>query len=297
MRTDFMESLRYFVKRLKYAIYVTLLLSIFSCERKPEKLSGSLSYSEKRTLEQFFHQLVFQEGGAYTLFGNKPITWVMLSPQVLASLDSDAVLDQFFTFSTKEERSHVIWDEDHLKDGWECWITVANRYPSKNYLLINRPFISAYSEGSNFSCIMLVNKKELEYVLNHYHDDFEGIVGKPFNSLEMVDELSFSDSYFWDTIFRHEALTGIVLGYGYMNSWIYHWKKQYKSDDGERGEYFRNLSQPLTKLKTQLDCPLPVFAHVDSSMQQHYERVQKKIIEEYKNEDCLEVTLKRFVSN
>ncbi len=292
-----MENLHCFLKRLKYAIYVILLLSVFSCEHKPQKLSASLNYTEKRVLEQFFHQLVFKEGGAYTLFGNKPITWVLLSPQVLTSLDSDAVLDQFFSFSTKEQRSLVTWDEDHLNDGWECWIKVANRYPSKNYLLVKRPLISAYSEGSNLSCIMLVNKKELEYVLNHYHDDFERVVGKPFNSLEMINELSLSDSYFWKTIFRHEALTGIVLGYGYMNAWVYHWKKQHENDEGERGEYFRNLSQSHTNLTAQLECPLPTFGYVDPSMQQHYERVQKKIIEEYKDVDCLDVTLRQFIND
>ena len=291
-----MESLLYFAKKLKYTYIIALLLSFFSCDRAPKRLSDSLSYLEKRNLEQFFHQLILQEGAGYTLFGNKPMTEVLLPPKQLSSLDADTALKNFFSFLTKEQRNHSIWREDHLNLGWECWEKIANRFPSNKYLLVKKTLISPYINESDMECLILVNREELKYVLDRYHDDFTQVIGNPFNSLEVINELSSSDSYFWNAVFSHEALTGIVLGYGYMNAWMYHWKKQYENNNNEQGEYFSNLSLHMNESSDETQYPLPKFGYVDPLMRQQYEYIQKKIIEAYKDGDFLEITLRQFIA-
>jgi hypothetical protein len=114
-------------------------------------------------------------------------------------------------------------------------------------------------------------------------------------------ELEDHNSVFWNKVWDHKALTGLLLGFGYINSWLYHWKEKYKSENNERSEYFNQLQLEYLEEKnmdypTIDNFPLPIFAYKDPQKIEEYKLQRDDIKKKYQQGDFLEITLNQLCS-
>ena len=125
--------------------YILSLLSLFfSLNLAGESLSDVLKaipIEHQQDLKYLFYQIFLQQDGAYTIFGDKPISSAVgfLVPKWEATLKS---------YPTKFGKS------------WETWQKYKHKFPIKKYLIISEKYPSKKS-GAVAIYIYVINKKKL----------------------------------------------------------------------------------------------------------------------------------------
>jgi len=140
-------------------------------------------------------------------------------------------------------------------------------------------------------------------VVQENKDDFETVLCSKIESgLQLLEE-SKNCSLMSDVLKGHQALMGIVLGYGRENSWKFleesekreplGWvwiEEEYWSEQENRAEY----NSPTECSLALYSCPS--FAGVPTSeeslaLKDEYLKTKKKVLDYYKDKDFLEATL------
>lgn len=281
---------------------------LFSTRNAEEALFDRIRHIPKEDrwiLEDFFRTLLLKEGGAYTLFGNKPMTY---------DAYFESLKDEIPSFIT----SRKLWEENkRCQMGWKAWEKYQHLFPSKKFLLI------AKHRNENWVEIILANKEHLTQKIKEHLSEFKAILGDRFAPECFLNEYEKGNDSLFHLLKEHHGLFGILLGFGKRNAWMYqerdrifvdfyhftlkiypHPSSQFKTIDEEK-HYFENTLTRVFKedgAKCFTYIHLPYFMADLNSTETHelrrkYLQARRHIQNIYFHGDFLEITLRKFCMN
>jgi len=276
--------------------------------------SCSKKESVKKTIQEhhlckFFQYMLLESGGAYTLFGDKPVTLEDISypndddlKKLKQCREEILKKNPNFKFRTIEKT---------LNNDWKM---------SKDYLsalkMDNFIFIEVFPDHffPRESLIVFINIEKTALTLQKYYSEFSRELQMDFDPLKTVYEIKDPTSKFWQGVWKKPFLLGLLLGYGYENSRLCSWCIQHNDSTCpeiksfitflHEKAYGADTNDPLIKYPIKLDGKpfrLPIFACHDKETSQalieKYKRQRKEILRIYKNKDFLQVILSKLQNN
>ncbi len=291
VRTDIACTLR---QLFLFCIFIFL----FSACRQSEKDCSHLyvAKEDKQWIEKFFHDLLFKEGGAYTLWGSKPIT------EIVAYHYSDEEMIELMRQLPEEELKSCYKDEQYdFPENWERWEAICINFPFHKHLL----FRAHFSEDRKMSYIYFVDIIKTALLIQDNYDLFRREIGFEFHPLEVVLEMPKQSSEFWKRLRKSpnsSLLWGLLFGYGKQNSSLFNWK--YQNLNCASRDFIDLLSQtssnpsPEGHVRLSIDAfLLPSFISFteEDEVLSKYKNEREKIREIYKNKDLLKITLEELM--
>lgn len=196
-------------RKLVFIFFYSCLFT--SCSQNPHP--NELKKIETQYLEKFFRHLFETTSAGYVLYGEKPL--------FLCTFNSIETTIP----GTTEHRNAVI-----LTQGLNAWRK--QKIEGKNYLLFSSP---GREVGS--ACeIILINTKAFNQVVRENLSLFRFKLGPQLNEKNLLENI-LSPSGFSTLLKGHEALQGILFGYGTENALTY-----------ERGNSLRKAALSISKL-------------------------------------------------
>jgi hypothetical protein len=276
--------------------FVLVFFTMPSCNSVSESPVTGLTVEEHRALDSLFSHFLLYEGGAYTLFGSKPISFDVVS-QITAEEKQE-----FLPFSSHP----VIKNELNFSDNWNVWKRVKDRYPMSRFLFVERK-PPAFSSGE--SSVFLVNIAAVASLLEKHYPKFRAAVREDFDPLDIVFEIEDERSLFWETVLAREDLLGILLGYGEENAKLFWDLKMREAQVSaekttQKQRFLASLSTqtPGSNSLSTFDAafPLPCFGcyapEESSRLIKQYENERRAIKKIYRGRDFVRVTLDRLTS-
>lgn len=277
------------------AFFLLFFLLLPSCNPPTNSEAKHLSPKDHQALESLFSYLLFYEGGAYTLFGMKPISFV-------ASSDiSKEEKQEFFSFSSHPTIKNML----NFSENWNIWEDLKNQYSTPRFLLFQR---NSPSFSPAEKSVFLVNIAATIETLQKYYQKFRTAAGEDFDPLDIVFEIQDNHSLFWNKILAREDLFGILLGFGEQNAWFFvrvkAWQDKNHHQSGQKDSFLASLSMqtPGSNSLSPYDpsFPLPGFicyAEEESfRLVRQYERERNMIKKIYRGKDIVQTTLNRLTS-
>ena len=264
-----------------------LLFFVSSCSIEKSN-PYKLSQEEYEALNEFFKEFLFQDGGAYTLYGDKPISFHAIS-----------------NFPDPEEKKPI-----EIKTSWlNGWKKVSHRFKTPLFLLVERP--SPFSKEAK--AVFFVNIEATASMLKTRYSEFRNLVGYEFDPLSIVFDIEDLQSFFWNKVISDDYFLGVILGYGDINAWLYkccteNYKNGcYKGKNETKinaflGKIFNRTpdSQNFEKTKEDLLFSLPPFGCLSMNQTvlliEKYIKNREQIRKIYKGKDFVTVTLDRLTS-
>ena len=164
-------------------------------------------------------EYLFTEGFAYSLFGEKPIT---LSCYYIFKF-YDKNNKKFYPFYQIAYSFYNAYYPKNikLKNSWDTWKKYKSLFSNSNFIFLEEP-----NSNSMTMNIIIINKKAFIETLNINKDTFEKVLKIPIDPKKILDQIINGKMLCRDIIKNHEALLGILLGYGNKNSWDFYERKQ-----------------------------------------------------------------------
>jgi hypothetical protein len=309
--------------------FLVTVCSTSACNNKKQlMLSACLSAKEKADLEYFFRSLIFENYGAFVLFGSKPLCEMHLSDlesreengtalqKWLESLPEDerAALEAKLEKKTKER----IELERNLYSGWLVWEKVRKTFDMKHYILritpVPVPGRSHETIPGSYR-VMLVDIQKTALVLAENYNVFKDATGMDFHPLQAVFELQNPESVFWKNVFsiQNHLAKGLLFGFGLRNSIFGNWhftylnkqsfsELEYQPSDSII-EYLESApcDASTTPSKYTKGSPsnftIPLFGSIaGDDTAEKYTKEKNEIEKIYRGQDLVEVTLQRLAS-
>lgn len=283
------------MQSILHSFFILLFFVLPSCNLSSHPESNSLSSEEHLALESLFSHLLLHEGGAYTLFGSKPISF-----EIFSEISTEEK-QEFFTLSSHP----VIKNELNFFENWNVWERLKNQYPMSRFLLFQRRPPS-FSPAK--SAVFLVNVTATACALQKHYQKFREVVGKEFDPLDVVFEIQNHDSSFWNTVLDREDLLGILLGYGEENAWLFvkikAWEEKAPQENDLKARFLASLSLQSAGSNSlssfDVSFPLPCFgcyaSEESSNLIKKYENERIAIKKAYRGKDFVQVTLDKLTS-
>ena len=239
-------------------------------------ISFRLSRREARRLELFFRELLIKDPFAYTLAGSKPTSFGGFRKP----------LPPFFTIQSSP-----------MYQGWKIWEKYRSTFenPRFAFWIEENPWVK------NDLLVILADQNHCDRMIRQHRSDFEQVLVKSPNDFS---ELKNSQPFFQNALRNHDALMGILLGFGRENSWNYFNQKKQKFIWGKKKVFemiYRLKIRSLWFRTPQVrDMLLPFFMgdpHSSESkeLKKTYAATREKLIEYYEGKDFLEATLSLFM--
>ena len=167
------------------------------------KVLKSIPPEERENLE-FFIRFLFQRSQfGYVLFGAKPMAFEgYFEPSKSSAL--------FQTLS---------YNNLKLRESCKTWAKYQYLFPLKKYCLLFADDEEGYRE------IVLIHKASFVNVVNQNIESFRQVLGSDVSGELLLKKIEKGEKPWNEMIQNHDALTGILLGYGKRNAWLFHRKK------------------------------------------------------------------------
>ena len=253
---------------------VTIFLMSACHNKKQPMLSAYLTTEEKADLEYFFRFLIFENYGAFVLFGSKPLCEMHLSD--LESKEENKIAfqkwlkslpeDEQIALKTKLEKlakktNKQIELKRNLYSGWLAWEKVRKTFSMKRYIL---SIIPMSVPGRHHEIIpgsyqiIFADIQQTAIVMAENETIFRNAGEMEFHPLQTVLELQNPNSVFWNNVFsvKNHLAKGLLFGFGLRNSIFGNW-------------YFTYLDSESAAL--------------DSKVMQSEDHLENRIIEYLKN--------------
>lgn len=309
---------------LKKLVYTTIckcffIVTIFfstSCHSKKSfSLTASLSTEEKLDLEYFLRSLLFENFGAFVLFGHKPLCEMELH-DTEAKID-EVAFQKWFDSLSDGERAKVeavlskAEPAPKLKRnpyrGWLALQKAKSHFKMKNYLFRIVP-----NRGRGYE-LTLINIKQTALVLAEHYEIFKQAAGgMDFHPLQAVFELQDPNSMFWRNVFslQNHLAKGLLFGFGLKNSLFGNWRfsslngkllpsENYKEEieDYLKSALSLTSSKQLSTFEngSAINMAIPIFGMLpEDETAQEYAKEKVAIEKIYRGQDIVEVTLQRL---
>ncbi len=266
--------------------------SDFHAGRVLTRKINQIPLEDRAEIEAFFRLLILKEGGAYVLFGSKPMAF-------------DAYWHRYAGNIAKPCSWYNFCESRILKNGYQTWKKYESLFPSKRFILRCYPFNEERSE------ICLIDRAKFIKTYEEHADDFQVVLGKKVNPQDLLQHYQMGRQTLFALLQEHEALLGILLGFGAHNAWDFYEEIQdnsagllarpLKRVDVYEPAFYGNPFRKLPSYKAYRFLYLPYFKADENSeeslrLRAQYEKEGKEIQEIYSHGSFLEVTLKRFCS-
>ncbi len=259
---------------------------------------AQIPLEDRRSIDSFFRIFLLKESGAYTLFGDKPVS-----------------LDAYFDASPDEvisPKNKACLENKRLRHGWETWLKYQSQFPSDRYVL------KATRLDQNRTEIVLINKQAFLNVVSDNISDFTSIISNDITPAWLLETYEKGQLSLFELVNRHHGLLGILLGFSKQNAWLYHIRNTTNDSDAHvvarRPHPFSLRAKNLNNQTMSLSNAFPNMNHnkcysylylpgfiVDSESTET-KKLLKKYLEQrqlihdsYSHGDFLEITLKNFV--
>lgn len=186
-----------------FLLIIILYYSLASISKKSLSSKISLIPQEDRwILEDFFQNLLLKEGGAYTLFGDKPITY-----DAYFKGSNDCVPSML--------TSRRYWEQNKRCElGWKTWNKYRHLFPSHDFLLEAK-------KRDQWVEIILISKCQFIQTINENLNEFKSILGEKFVPAKFLSQYEKGDDALFHLLKKHHGLFGILLGFGKRNALMY----------------------------------------------------------------------------
>ena len=84
-----------------------------------------------------------------------------------------------------------------------------------------RKIVVQFYDYPDATGVLMINIKNFFNIFNKYKSDFEQILGREITAEKLLAQITESDD-FANALKDHEAIFGILLGYGRTNAWLFH---------------------------------------------------------------------------
>jgi hypothetical protein len=322
--TFFLSFLEKIFPILFSCIFFVIFFFLAGCApNKHSSLTSCLTNEEKKDLEYFLRLLIFENHGAFVLFGSKPLCEVCVMDtddtevdelkhqQLLASMSSEERAEFECKLKKLEEKrgqEKIAFLRNPYK-GWLALEKVIGKLNIKKYILV------ADDEGMygarSYRTLILANIQRVALILAENYPIFKEASGMDFHPLEMALELQNPRSAFWNHVFKidNHLAKGLLFGFGRKNSFFEDWNLKQLSKNSslhlseQAVSYLKNVytkpSASLVKIGEggPSNFTIPIFGAVeDDEMIKLYEKEKKEIEKIYHGKDFVGLTLQRLAS-
>lgn len=245
----------------------------------------SLPLKDKKRLFCFVRLLFAEDNFAYTLLGSKPVSWACYK-KPFPFVDFSVFCNSWKKYSRT------------LRLGWKTWLKYRHLFPSVVFWEENS------KRHSGWVSILLINEQRFNDVVKNHRQDFQNVLQREITDGFQLLQEAKNRSLMSEILQGHQALLGIVLGYGRDNSWGFLKGCEKRDPLGwvwdEKNEHKPGEIQACstaTDIESYLQIQsLPSFAgnpHSEESLalKKDYLLTQQKVIHYYKDKDFLEATL------
>jgi hypothetical protein len=232
----------------------------------------SCSSLKERRAEEFLRKFLLEEGGIYTLLGDKPVTDLL----IYTGTEKDISLEGL----SAESLETVQYVEDSTFENWKAWENFSKNLNFKNFRFIERPCL----RDPLHTMYLFVNLEKLKELLRNYKNTFQRELGTNFEIEEVLRELDNPASSFWSAVFMNHCLSGLLHGYGEENCAYF--------ADMMKNETQPTFSEEFIGPIDEKNFPLPLFAtRSHDAVIQKYEKQREAIKQIYKGSDFFQKTV------
>lgn len=252
----------------------TKLVSVHYFDKEGKEQELRIPQKDRKQLLKFMQILFAEDSFAYTVLGNKPISW------------STFDVSTYNLFFSRYSRT--------LRKGCQIWEKYQSLFPVQMY----REYSLAYP---NSGSILIINQEQVDRVVSLYKEDFETILGIQVDNGNQLIRHAQGCSLMYDLLKGHQGLIGTLLGYGRDNAWDF--QKAYTTH-GMTTCVWDNYAfeEPLDENLSEIEYSLyhysyPSFAGNPLSsesihLKNEYLLTRRKILDYYSSKgDFLEATL------
>lgn len=242
---------------------------------------NGFSQAEKHKVEAFFEELLLEHGGAYTLFGSKPVTMENL----LNYTESD--MQQLEEFFRQHPDIEYIQMERQLEEGWQIW--------KKKPMVPINSFVLAEMHFPSCDMLVFVNIPSVASTIEQHREDFEQLLGKDFITQSLIADLRIGNYKQWEKLLSDPMTEGILLGYGVTNARVF--RETTPNQNGRNVSVSENNDPRLIAECCLNGKPfrIPIFVMFDENESEYllakYKKEREQIKKRYIGKDFLEVTL------
>lgn len=287
---------------------VTLFFNSAVSNAQQPLLSACLTTEEKADLEYFFHLLMFENHGAFVLFGSKPLCEMHMKDTEDAK--HDIAFQEWFNALPEEKRAqfkarmtNTAQKEAELQRnpyrGWLALKKALEPFEMKHFLFRMTPL-----RGSCYE-LMLINLQQCSRIVMQNDAIFKKASKMEFVPHQMMTELQNPNSLFWKNVFSHSnhLAKGLFFGFGLKNSIFGNLRLTY-SNAKISSELKMNNVKHLKKGSFSHSCncdssflKIPLFIAIEGDeMIKIYEKEKLEIEKLYQGQDLVEVTLQRLIT-
>lgn len=229
---------------------------------------------DRDKIQSFLNQFLFVNTAVYTLFGDKPIS------EMLIFIGTKNDLMEL----TEEELKMAIPLDGSIVENWRVWKRYADKIHSKNFIITERP---CFLDPSH-AIYSLLNVKLVKEVLCQHRATFQEKIGRSFNVDKVIEEFKDPSSYFWKKAFEDHYLSGLLFGYGQEN--ITHFLNHMKIQD--KKIQFSDVYNPSATVN---NFSIPSFALSPNDKTANlYSEQRTKIRSVYQYRNIIDVTIQRL---
>lgn len=276
-------------------IFTFLAISLYttSCSKQKSPPKNHLSNEDRVWMEKFFRDVMLHESAIYTLWGEKPITGL-----IIEHFTQEEIEAYYNSLTESELKKSYILDEPYdLLENWEKWKKLSLQIPMKNYLF----FESRWEKDPSATFIYFVNIEKTVALLEKHYEIFRNIVQFEFDPKQVVYEMPTPTSPFWDKTKESALAWGLLFGFGEENSLIFD-KKYFGNQEEQKAideEFIGKVSHErfqgvVTIGLDNFRIPSFMSFEKDDHTIHQYELERERIKKIYENQDFLSVTLEKL---
>ena len=264
---------------IRHAIFLTTFFCFTLHSSTVLDILKILPAEDRQDLTYLFHRVFLQQDGAYTIFGNKPVS---SAASFLIPLWEATLMGYPVKFSKS----------------WNTWLKYKHKFPMKKYVIVSEKYTSKKS-GSVAIYVYVIDKIKFIKIINNNLSLFEAVLHKKIDPEKLLNDIETEKSSFLASINNNEMLFGILLGYGKHNASLY-----------EKSKLSRT-ARILFPEKVKLKCsdeetyhmmivnPVQFMADLGhpetKALQKKYKNLRKRISDIYSQGDILEITLSQLI--
>jgi hypothetical protein len=246
---------------MKFFIFIYLFLSACSFEKRGENSTSR----EVTKAEAFLNELLFENGGCFTLLGSKPITSLF----IYKGDPKDCFIDNL----SEGALESLSFDDCSTEENYLAWQAIMKKSELGNFFFVEVPARS----DPFISFIIFANVTELKKVLEEKFDRITDLI-KISDVNELLAQLRSGREDIWHLLLENHYLAGILYGYGEENARVFGDSKNFSDEYPER--------------VSQENFPIPIFAKSEQDTTSQKYKVQRELIKKFfKNRPLIESTL------
>jgi hypothetical protein len=265
----------------------------FSCHTTTSPLADE----EQQDLESFFRMLFTQSEFAYTLLGDKPLS--------------------FYSYFYRQPKACLIlakFFEPKLEHHYTTYQKYKHLFSTNNFLLLDQPCLSNKFPTAGYARdILIINKQAFITTVDKHENLFSKRLATPVTGKSLLSEIEGNKNVLFEVLQEDELLWGILLGYGGHNASLYARQEEIRTHRSVMASSgFENTQDEMAFIDDHLTTfsddynlyliPLPKFGFDDqngdtSVLINKYRETQKRICEVYCSPNFLTLVLKQLTTN